>query len=180
MNQPTGRPGKGLPNGKSGGFSTVELIMVLMILAMLCVTVFTLIYSGQQTYTRINDNREASMNTRDALAYIDMRIRQNDYLGGATVKPCPTTGENALYIEDFANPGLATWIYFQNGRLLEYYNYLDIEPVPDDSTVIAELDSFDIWLNEDDNIIEKTVTYTSAQSGKTQTISSSVALRSVR
>lgn len=160
------------------GFSTVELVMVLMILVMLCAMVFTLIFAGQQSYTRINANREASMNTRDALSYVDMRIRQNDYIGGATVKVCPTTGENAVYIEDFEHPGLATWIYFYNGQLLEFYNLIETDPDPVDSTLIAELDSFSVELDER-GIITKTVTYT-PEDGQTRTMASSVALRSVR
>ena len=164
---------------KSRGYTMVELIMVLMILVMLCATVFTLIFSGQRTYQRINANRVAAMNTRDALAYVDMRIRQNDFISGVQLAECPLNGGNCLIINDLGNDRIATWIYFDEGKLYEYTNLRDMDPVVRDSTMIAELDSFDVTMDEN-NVITKTVTYTAPETGQTRTITSSVALRSVQ
>jgi hypothetical protein len=113
----------------SGGASLVELGMVMMLLALFGITIYTLIISGADTQVRINARKDAQMDARIALSYINVRLRQNDTAGKIAVEPLELTGENAIVIrERGASYAYDTWIFCHEGKLYECLTDPDVPP----------------------------------------------------
>ncbi len=135
------------------GSSNIETILSLILLILLSVCIFTLISTGSVTEQRILAQNDVKSNARIAEAYISTKLKQNDVSDKIVVKQNPFTSKNALVINDGSKETKTnTWIYFNNGYLLESTT-LDNMP-PDDSSAIkiAKLDGFSIT-KEDQKIV---------------------------
>lgn len=60
------------------GFTLVELITAMAILALLSGALYTLFFSGSKTFEVAHDSYIAQNNARIAMSYITVKIRQND------------------------------------------------------------------------------------------------------
>jgi type II secretory pathway component PulJ len=102
------------------GYATAEILMAMVLVAILGVAIVILIFSGSETYQRINTNKNAEIDARNALAYVNIKVRQNDMAGNVAVETMPDTGEKALVIRQVVDTEVyQTWIFFQEGQLWE-------------------------------------------------------------
>ena len=160
------------------GNSLIELIMVMMLLALFGVTIYTLIFSGSQTQSKIHADKNAQVDARIALNYVNVKLRQNDASGKIEIVANPLTGEEAILIKERSVAGeeYDTWIYFFNGELLEFLGFPDEEPIYDFSWVIVESDDFVVHYSQEDGTITNTILYT--YDGKPKEMSSTIYLKS--
>jgi hypothetical protein len=142
------------------GYSTIELILVLLLLLLFGVTTFTLIFAGSDTYQRISDNKNAETDARIALSYLNVKIRQNDMAGKIEVQNFPGTEKPALVLYD-TNPesDLLTWIFWEEGRLLECLISEGETPSSDLSFTIVEIDGFTVSFDVLSQMLTGTVSY---------------------
>ena len=110
------------------GYTLVELMVVLAIMGILGTTLVTMMNTGGQLYRNSNAVMDAQSNTRLAMSYITMRIRQNDVSNGINVDT--TSPFPVLKIIDSSNSSIPSnfyWIYFVPaippvpGKLREQY-----------------------------------------------------------
>jgi hypothetical protein len=139
-------------------------------------TIFTLMYTGADTQDRIMQAKDAQVDARIAISYINVKIRQNDMqnpyevlffnepTSKISVEEIPLTGRNAIVIRErdffFAYD---TWIYEHNGRLYELL--LDPMVKPDESNhnlafYITDVHRLDIGFDHETGDITNTVYYT--------------------
>lgn len=105
---------------RRGGFSLIELVLVMLLLIFVAVSVFLLTGAGSAAYIRLSDNRRASSDLRIALSYIDVRIKKMDGTGQVTVCPAPFGQGQALLLSQHIESGdYETYLYVDGGRLKE-------------------------------------------------------------
>ncbi len=125
--------------------SNIETILSLLLLVLLSICIFTLISTGNTTEQRILQQNEVKANARIAEAYISNKLKQNDISNKITVKQNPFTGQNALVIINGTKESKTnTWVYFNNGYLLESTTLDNMPPNDKTSIKIAKLDGFSI------------------------------------
>lgn len=64
------------------GYSLIELIIVMAVLALLSGTIASLISSGGTLFSSVHNNYNTQSEARTAMAYITVKIRQNDVSNG--------------------------------------------------------------------------------------------------
>jgi type II secretory pathway pseudopilin PulG len=159
------------------GYTLVELLLVMMLLLVFGVTIFTLIYSGSETYQRISNNRNAESDARIALSYLNVKLRQHDYAEGLDVKPFPGTDRDALVLYDQTLDGnLETWIFWSEGQLLECLISEGETPDVNLSFTIVDIENFEIAYDRQTRVVTGAVTYT--YNGRSLNRSCAVTLRS--
>ena len=166
-----------LANNK--GNTLIELIMVMMLLALFGITMYTLIFAGSQTQQKINENKNAQIDARIALNYLNVKLRQNDAAGCIEVVDNPLTGEPAIRLRSNEVPGeeYDTWIYFYDGEILEYIGFPeDTEPVYDFSVLVVKAEDFVTQYDAEGGTIVNTVFYT--YNGAQKQMSTTVHLKS--
>jgi len=158
------------------GNTLIELIMVMLLLILFGTAVTTLIYSGGEAQSRIIAEKNAQMDARVALSYLNMYIRQNDEADKVTVMPNDYTGENSILIRTRADwGGYDTWIFWADGHLYECLVDEGGQPAVGLSFVVAAVDSYSVTQN-DDGAIRNTIGYTTG--GRAEEMSSVIYLRS--
>ena len=60
-----------------GGFSVIELLIALTLMALLGGSLLTLISSGSSVFQRVFDEKDAQSEARIALSYVTVKLRQN-------------------------------------------------------------------------------------------------------
>jgi len=142
------------------GYSLVELVLVMMLLLLFGVTIFTLIFSGSDTYQRINENQSTESDVRIALSYLNLKIRQNDVADKIEIKNFPGTERPALVLYDpREGSDLVTWIFWEDGKLLECLVSEGEPPSADLSFTIIDVDDFTIAYNPLTRTVTGTVQY---------------------
>lgn len=125
--------------------SSIEKIMSILLLVMFILCFFILISTGKITQERILSKDKVKSNTKTAASYIDVQLKQNDESGKILVKENPNTNDNALVIVDnFDGVITNTWIYFDNGFLLEAKTLDNIAPNNINAKKIARINGFNI------------------------------------
>ncbi len=129
----------------SAGYNTIEMLLVMLLLALFGFAIFSLIVSGTQTYARINDTRSNQENARTAISYVEIRLRQNDVEGQIYVTPDAGMGNTALEIRNpFVEDDMRTWIFFHEGTLYECITSYGDPPSLELSLPIVEVDGMSI------------------------------------
>ena len=163
------------PLNNRKGSSLVELVMVMMLLMVFGFTIYSLIYAGSETQAAILENKDAQVDARIALSYVNVRLRQNDAAGKISIIPNPNTGQNAIVIKERDEWYFDTWIYWSNGRLIECITDPGEIPIDEWGFTIVEIEGFYTSLNPD-GTITNTVRY--LYQGRIAELSSLVSLRS--
>ena len=136
------------------GSSLVELIMVMMLLLVFGFTIFTLINTGASTQEKIIENKDAQVDARIAINYINVILRKNDSLNKISVETVDSTGKEGILISENTQDGaFDTWIYFSNGQILECMVFPGEQPDDLNGFVIIDIDDFSIEKDEVNNTI---------------------------
>jgi hypothetical protein len=134
--------------------SQIESILVIIIIICFCVATAALISSGEKSFNRIISNKDQIENLRIAYSYINMRIRQNDASGRVLFIKGAVESEDAIVIYHTGEEeGLATYIYYKDGKLRECYTDINDAPSEDYSFDIITLGNFNMEYKEKDNMI---------------------------
>lgn len=137
---------------------SVESMMVILLLIMFAVAISVLIYQGSVTYKKIIDNKNNEENTRIALSYINMRIKQNDMVNRVYIMDKGYEGEDVLVIKHHgAEDGLVSYVYIKDGYLWECYTDGDLDH--NLSSEIIPLESLEFELSNNNRTIVTTVMY---------------------
>lgn len=97
------------------GYTLVELVTVLAILAILGTMLLSMLNAGTKFYRSANSTMDNQNNSRLGVAYITVKIRQNDVANGiSVVQPLSSDATfNVLKINDAnSTSGNVFWIYF--------------------------------------------------------------------
>lgn len=133
---------------------SVESIMVILLMILFAVSISILIYEGSVTYRNIISNKNEEENTRIALSYVNMRIKQNDVSNNIEITKSGFEGEDLLTIHHHGDEeGLQSFIYYKDGYLWECYtdgllehalstevisiNGINFDFIPDQNTIVT-------------------------------------------
>jgi hypothetical protein len=156
-------------------------MMVMALLILFGFTIYTTIYTGSGTLNKMEAQKNAQMDARIALSYINVRLRQNDGWDRIRVLPNSLNSRASILVEyrDTDDPtyDYDTWIFWAEGVLQEVLADAGGEPDWLGASVIVPIDSFDAFL-DDSGVLTHTVGYT--YSGAAESMSGVYALRSGR
>jgi len=135
---------------------SVESIMVILLMILIAISISVLIYNGSVTYRNIIDNKNIEENTRIALSYVNMRVKQNDRTGQISVDKQAFEGNNVLVITHTGEEeGLFSYIYYYDGFLWECYTDGPLDHSL--STQIIEVEAMTIDFDPDLNGVMTTI-----------------------
>jgi type II secretory pathway pseudopilin PulG len=154
-------------NRNRGGYTLIELILVMFLLIMVASLVFSLTAAGSQAWLRLNTAQNSRSDLRTAMSYLEIQIKKADEEGAVSIEPDPFFSEPALrldwIIENPTIPGqnkATTWIYLHEGRLYEFYTLPGMSLVHAGGRELVKIDNwkleissgnlFTITINEDD------------------------------
>lgn len=101
-----------------GGYSLIELMLVMLLLIIVAVSVFLLTSAGSSAYARLSENAGASSDLRIALSYIDVRVKKIDGIGQVSICPAPFGGGQALLLsQTIEGSDYETYLYVDQGNL---------------------------------------------------------------
>lgn len=136
-------------NNKNG-FSLIELVLVMALLAFLGVGAFTLMMASNQATQRMTETQENQSELRVAASYITTRLRQNDTSGAVSLRSHENLPSEALVIEElYFGEIFENWIYLDDGILKEIIISPGQELREDFSYTIAEIDLFVVELDKE-------------------------------
>ena len=84
---------------RRGGYTLIELVLVLMLLVLVASVVVTLAGTGSRTYLNMTAKQVQTADLRIALSYLDVQSRKNDARDAWAVRPDPFEGHPALVVE---------------------------------------------------------------------------------
>ena len=136
---------------RRGGYSLIELVLVMLLLIIVAVSVFLLTSAGSSAYARLSGNRSTSSDLRIALSYIDVRIKKLDGVGRVTVSPAPFGGGEALRLtQTIEGRDYETYLYVDQGSLKELIIEKGRAVTPDMAGDLAKVEQMRIHLETDD------------------------------
>ena len=142
------------------GNTLIELIMVMVLMIFFGITIFTLIQAGSRTEQKIIDNKNAQVDARIAMSYINVRIRKNDSTGKVEVAPVEHTGRNGILLRYRSFEGdYDRWIYYNDGVLLECLTDPDVQPDDNLAQPIIEVNDFNVEYDGETNSVTTTLNY---------------------
>lgn len=102
--------------------SSIEIILIMILLILFSGAIFTLIYAGAITQENITNEKEMKVNIRVASSYINVKLRKYDEEGSILIKKNPFTNKDTLVFRDppdpnYTNEELFTWIFLEDGIL---------------------------------------------------------------
>jgi hypothetical protein len=152
--------------------------MVMTLLIFFGMSIYLIIFSGSNVTRKVKDGKDAQIEARTALSYINVRLRQFDAAGAVEVAQNAYNGEDAIVLKSrrpYA-PDLDydTWIFWDNGQLMEVLSDAYLPPQWGAAIAIARIDGFEV--EKRDGFVTSSVIY--AYKGEQKTITSSILLRS--
>ena len=150
------------------GFSIIELLIALTLMAFLATSLLTIITAGGDAFSRVLDEKTAQSEARIAISYITVKLRQHSSRGLVSVVPSDSLSDNrnVLKIEGGAGgvPGESYFIYFEEspdggiGRLVEKNAVAPRVGDPAGANKIADISDFEIsYMDENQTSINITV-----------------------
>lgn len=131
--------------GSNNGYTLIELILVVALLALFGIATLTLVLSSSTAYKGIMERKETDSGLRVALSYLDTKIKQNDAKDVIRLESNPSGNGRAVVIEEEMEGSLyETWIYLSAGKLREVLVGKG-DPVKDElGFEIADIEGFDV------------------------------------
>lgn len=162
------------------GYSLIEMFLVLMILLVFCITVFSLIFYGSDTYNKLVADKNNEADARIILSTFDMRLRQYDYQQGAALAEISWQNETipVLRLSEWAQDGtpVHTWLFWYDGVLWESLTINGELPTPDNCQELLTNNNIEVNLSEEDKLVTISVSF--PFSGHDREITNSIFLRS--
>jgi len=154
--------------GHDAGFSIIELLIALTLMAFMATSLLTIISTGSGAFQRVLDEKTAQSEARIALSYITVKLRQNSSQGKVSIIPSDslTNARNVLRIEKdtYDEARDSYFIYFEEpeaggqGRLVEKNSTMPRVGDPAGAFKIADITDFSIsYANEEQTIINISV-----------------------
>ena len=147
------------------GFSVVELLIALTLMAFLATSLLTIITAGGGAFQRVLDDKTAQGEARIAISYITVKLRQNSAQGKVSIVPSGslTNDRPVLKIEGGLGGGELSdhyFIYFEEpadggtGRLVEKTASAPQVGDPSGTFKIADVSDFHIsYADETQSVI---------------------------
>lgn len=131
------------------GYTLVELITVLAIMGILGTMLVSMLNTGVQFYRTANSAMDSQNNARLAIAYITVKIRQNDVADGISVVNHLDSLSNSvqvLEIKEASPSGNTFYIYFDSSthKLREQSGNTGFNQVLGNGAEITDLSYFNI------------------------------------
>jgi type II secretory pathway pseudopilin PulG len=165
--------------GDESGNTLVELVMVMVLMIFFGFTIFTLIQAGSHTEQKIIANKNAQVDARIAMSYVNVRIRKNDASGQVEVKTVDHTGQSGIVLRYRSFEGdFDRWIYYNNGTLYECMTDPDVQPTDDLAFPIVDLEGFSVSYDEVNNTIVTSLEY--EYNGESEEIETKYRLRNTK
>ena len=150
------------------GFSVVELLIALALMAFLSTSLLTIIATGGGAFQKVLDEKSAQSEARIAISYVTVKLRQFSSNGMVSIIPSdsPTNTRSVLKIDNGFGMGLGEsyFIYFDeaqsggSGRLVEKNAASPRVGDPAGAVKIADISDFNIsYANEDQTAINISV-----------------------
>lgn len=166
------------------GFTLLEMIVVIAVLAILGTATLTLLSASSNVFKHIHNDYNVENEARIALAYTTIKVRQNDFtydVGATTVNSVKlVTEESKQYLNILnAQDKKAVWqITFENGNLTETFYKDGLSGSPSAPGVISE-GLNNVIFNYDDiqKLLSLKIEYT-VEGGESRTLEGKVYLRS--
>ncbi|HAS74912.1 MAG TPA: hypothetical protein DCS67_12275 [Clostridiales bacterium UBA8960] len=128
-----------------GGYSLIEMSVVMLLLVIFGLGIFMLAASSTTAYESLVSDRAINEELRIASSYVTTKLRQNDRMDSIFVMKNYMESSDAIVIyEDISGEKYVTWIYLSEGKLREVTIPEDLEPSDDLSFIIASIDSLNI------------------------------------
>ena len=105
-----------------GGFTLLEMVIVLLVTMVLAALVFGMIGSGASSYRRTVEGNNAEAEARIAVAYVTTRVRMNDREGGVRLLGRPAGagtvwgGEDGYHSELYIGEAR---VFYEDGAIYE-------------------------------------------------------------
>ena len=162
------------------GNSLIELIMVMVLLVLFGVTIYTIIYAGSEAQRHIISDKDAEINARIALSYVNVKLRQNDMAGKISVQENPLTGQNAIVIRDYDEQGAPfdTWFFHADDGIYEFIGLEGELPDIDLSLPIIEMEGLGYAIAYDEGRRSITCTISYPYRDQMEALSTAIHLRS--
>ena len=171
---------------KDAGFSIVELLIALTLMAFLATSLLTIITAGGDAFQKVLDEKTAESEARIAISYVTVKLRQHSSQGMVSIVPSDlaTDDRSVLKIQGSSDgmAGESYFIYFEEspdggvGRLVEKNS---VAPRVGDTAgahKIADISDFRIsYADESETIINISISYDTP--GESNTRDVSIALR---
>lgn len=96
----------------------IDIIFVLSLFCVFAVLALLVVVLGANVYKGISEDMTKNFDARTSVAYLSEKIRQNDVMGGISVRDA--NGTDALVLSREAEGKIyETWVYVQDGWLRE-------------------------------------------------------------
>ena len=158
------------------GFTVVELIVTMAVLAILGATVSGLVRTGLSAYGRVSDTHNTESEARAALSLVTTQLRKHDATGAIDL----ADGQTLRLRRDPVAENKGTLIWFAGGTVYTAQTEdVTATPAAADATVIAQVYGLDMKIVPTDNALSLSyqVTVTYGASGE-KTLSQTVTQRS--
>lgn len=131
-----------------GGYSLIEMSVVMMLLVLFGLGVFMLAASSTTAYETLVKDKSIGEDLRIVSSYVSTKLRQNDRVDSIFVMEDYFGTSDALVIyEEISGENYVTWIYMSDGNLREVTVPEALEPNDDLSFIIASIDTFNITVD---------------------------------
>jgi prepilin-type N-terminal cleavage/methylation domain-containing protein len=166
MGQAPDRKNSSASQPANGGYTLIELMLVVALLALFGISTLSLVVSGSSAYRTIMEKKEIDSELRVALSYMDTKVKQNDMKDTLRLESNPAGDGKALVItEEIEENAYETWIYLSGGKLREVMVQKG-EPVQDDlGFEIADIEGFRAEYEPDGKLLHLGV-WSGSKSGK--------------
>lgn len=164
-------------NTLNRGYTLIELVLVMALLALFGVATFSLVISGSTAYKGIMEKKDSESELRVAISYLDTKVRQNDFKNAVRLKENPAGDGKALVVEETVE-GIVyeTWIYLSGGKLREVLVETG-EPVQDNlGFEIATIEGFNVAYDSEKKLLDTKV-WNTTQKGR-QELETDIAVKS--
>ena len=160
------------------GSGVTEQLMVMTLMILFGLYIYLMVFSGYRLTQKIENDKDAQIEARTAISYINVRLRQFDAVNGIVIVSNSYNGGDSILLRN-RNPGAPeldydTWIFWDRGTLMEVLTDADARPEWEAAVYIAQIEGFKAVQNGD--FVVSSVLYTYA--GEQHTLSSSVLIRS--
>jgi len=145
------------------GFSVVELLIALTLMAFMATSILTILSTGSDAFQRVLDEKTAQGEARIAISYVTVKLRQHSSRGMVSIVPSDslTNARNVLKIDDGSGNagGESYFIYFDDswgggpGSLVEKTSATPRVGDRAGAQKIADISDFSVTYADDDQTV---------------------------